>query len=74
MKAGWIRDVQNVAGHPRIGGANVVEKLFAASRDNDFVAKLVKSLGQSPPDSRSSPRDEDRVTAHVHGPSPYVEI
>ena len=65
--AGGVFDVEDGGGHAGVGGGGLVEELFAAASDDDFVAELVEGLCEAAADTGAAAGDEDRVSGGFHG-------
>jgi hypothetical protein len=66
---GSVFDVEDCGGHAGIGGDSVVEDLFAAAGDDDFVAEFMEGLREAAADTGAAAGDEDGVAGCFHGGS-----
>src|SRR6516165_9079701 len=59
-------NVEGFGLHPRISRNGCLEPVEPAPRNYNLIALLMKSLGQTSPDSCASASDKNRVPCHSH--------
>jgi hypothetical protein len=64
---GGVFDVEVERLHAGVGGSGRVERLPAASGDDDLVAEGVKRFSQSAANAGAAAGDEDGVAGGIHG-------